>query len=76
VSTCAITWDGTTLVSGSLNGRLLLWNLKSQKIIARGQTENSEFILGCAVAPGDSPIVTSSLEKLVHVWKPFFSNDV
>jgi len=75
VTACAITSDGSTAASVSINGPMIVWNLKSDKAIMKVPMINTGFsnVSGCAVTPDDSTIVTISSGKSVTLWKSYFA---
>lgn len=70
VTDCAITFDGSAIISGSFCGTLALWDLNSGEL--RCINERSSYISGCCVTPDGATIVTSSLDTSVRLWKLFF----
>lgn len=67
VTCCAVSVDGSLLVTGSVDGTARLWDLGS------GQerhllTGHAGTVTGCAVAPDGGWVVTSSQDRTLRIW--------
>jgi len=65
----ALDWLGDRLVSGSWDGRLRVWSLKSIPPEVEVTINTGRPILGLVVIPGDGLIATVSGSRDVEVWK-------
>ncbi|KPI85638.1 hypothetical protein ABL78_5319 [Leptomonas seymouri] len=67
ISSCAVTKCGTFMVSGTVNGTVLLWNLISGELIknCRGHLR---CIRSVAISSDDSLVATASEDSVCKVW--------
>jgi WD40 repeat protein len=64
---CAVSLDGTLVVSASRDKSLKVWNAASgaERLILQG---HAAAVIGCAVSPGGTFIVSASDDTTLKVW--------
>ena len=67
VTSVAITPDGETIVSGSLDKKVRLCNREGD-LIAEPFTKHQRFVYGVAITPDGKTIVSGSKDKTVCLW--------
>lgn len=67
VNACAVSPDGSFIVSASIDNTLKVWDAQTYKERAtlKGHTD---VVCGCAVSPEGSFIVSASADKTLKVW--------
>jgi len=68
VQGCAVTPDGSILVTASYDSILRLWNIDSMECIAM-LAGHKDDVNDCVVAPDGSVIVSASDDKTLKVWE-------
>jgi RNA polymerase sigma factor (sigma-70 family) len=68
----ALSPDGTTLASGSMDGTVRLWDLLSGKEVGRLGKEvepvKGGWVLAVAFSPDGRTLVSGGLDKTAHIW--------
>ncbi len=67
INSIAITPDGKTLVSGSGDGTIKLWNLEKEEQI-RTFTGHSDWVSSVAISPDGKTFASGSGDKTIKLW--------
>ncbi|MEM1170079.1 MAG: serine/threonine-protein kinase [Cyanobacteria bacterium P01_H01_bin.35] len=67
VNTIALTPDGQTLVSGSLN-TIKIWNLKTGELKSNIRDAHTDKITTLAISPNGEILVSGSKDKNIRIW--------
>ncbi|QLE43858.1 serine/threonine protein kinase [Nostoc sp. C052] len=68
INTIAISPDGNTLVSGSDDKNIKLWDLNTQKVIA-SLSGHSQAVKSVAFSPDGQILATASDDKTIKLWQ-------
>jgi WD40 repeat protein len=67
VIACAVSPDGTWIVSASVDNTLKVWDAHTGEVLLTLQGHTS-WVYGCAVSPDGTWIVSASLDNTLKVW--------
>lgn len=75
VNDCAISPDGTWIVSASKDGTLKLWDMYSGalRFTLEGHTA---AVTCCAVTPGGNRIISASSDGIIKIWNAYTGNEL
>ncbi|KAM8933526.1 WD repeat, SAM and U-box domain-containing protein 1 [Pelodytes ibericus] len=68
VLTCAFSWDGKMLVSGSVDKAVIIYKAKTGSIL-NILTHHTRYVTACALAPHQPLLATGSMDKTVCIWR-------
>ncbi|KAG9025389.1 hypothetical protein FRB95_010230, partial [Tulasnella sp. JGI-2019a] len=68
VSCIAMSPDGMTIVSGSYDKTLCLWDAKTGAAIGSAMEDHTDLVRCIAVSPDGMTIVSGSSDKTLHLW--------
>ncbi|MEE6514171.1 hypothetical protein FKM82_022190, partial [Ascaphus truei] len=68
VLTCALSNDGHTLVSGSVDKSVIVYDVKTGCILYI-LTHHTRYVTSCALAPKHLLLATGSMDNTVKIWK-------
>lgn len=75
VEACAISPDGSFVVSGDFGGNLKLWDPASgRELITLGG--HADIVRDCAVAPDGSYVVTAGQDATLKLWDPVTGEEI
>ena len=60
--------DGKTLVSGSIDGTLQVWDWQNQKLLET-LTDQKDWVLSVATLPSGD-IISSGRNPVINIWQP------
>ncbi|KAM4626734.1 WD repeat, SAM and U-box domain-containing protein 1 [Discoglossus pictus] len=75
VLSCALSSDGSTLVSGSVDKSVIIYRTKTGCVL-HTLTHHTRYVTACALAPNHPLLATGSMDKTVNVWKLGPGNDL
>jgi WD40 repeat protein/tetratricopeptide (TPR) repeat protein len=64
----ALTMDGTTLASGSHDGRVTLWNLSTKSATATIHAHQNSWVASVALSPDGKTMATASNDFTIKLW--------
>uniref|UniRef100_A0A8D0HPJ7 WD repeat, SAM and U-box domain-containing protein 1 n=1 Tax=Sphenodon punctatus TaxID=8508 RepID=A0A8D0HPJ7_SPHPU len=68
VLTCAFSYDGQILVSGSVDKTVIIYETNTGNIL-HTLTQHTRYVTTCAVAPNIPLLATGSMDKTVNIWQ-------
>jgi WD40 repeat protein/AAA+ ATPase superfamily predicted ATPase len=68
VKSCRFSPDNRRIVSGDTSGQIILWNIKTQKIIARAVNAHKKTVWRCKFFDNGKWIVSASQDGTLKLW--------
>ncbi|XP_059116489.1 WD repeat, SAM and U-box domain-containing protein 1 isoform X1 [Peromyscus eremicus] len=68
VLTCAFSYDGQMLVSGSVDKSVIIYDIGTQSVLYT-LTQHTRYVTTCAFAPNTLLLATGSMDKTLNVWE-------
>ncbi|XP_053554309.1 WD repeat, SAM and U-box domain-containing protein 1 isoform X2 [Bombina bombina] len=65
---CALSKDGSILVSGSVDKSVIIYKAKTGSIL-HTLTRHTRYVTACALAPNLPLLATGSMDKTVNIWR-------
>ncbi|XP_042303084.1 WD repeat, SAM and U-box domain-containing protein 1 isoform X1 [Sceloporus undulatus] len=68
VLACAFSYDGQTLISGSVDKTVMIFETNTGNIL-HTLTQHTRYVTSCAFAPDKPLFATGSMDKCVKIWQ-------